>query len=167
MSVAEAGPVLTMQDALFRSGLSRATIYREIARGKFPRPVPRRGRRKGWRLSEFEKMAPRSCGISRLDPAAGEAFDAHWFGLGTGSTLEALMSGPNLESRYFDTGEAARYLSIGKSTLAKHRCYGTGPIYQKFGRRVLYRAADLDVWAATKRRRSTSDDNGCRVAVTE
>ena len=40
--------------------------------------------------------------------------------------------------RFFDTAEAARYLSRGKSTFAKHRCYGTGPVYQKIGRRVLY-----------------------------
>ena len=58
---------------------------------------------------------------------------------------------------YFDTVEAARYLSLGKSTLAKHRCYGTGPVYQKIGRRVLYCASDLDAWAASTRRRSTSD----------
>jgi hypothetical protein len=65
---------------------------------------------------------------------------------------------------FFNTSEAARYLSLGKSTLAKHRCYGTGPVYQKFGRRVLYRAADLDEWAAGTRRSSTSDmfDRGPR-----
>lgn len=59
--------------------------------------------------------------------------------------------------RFFDTVEAARYLSLGKSTLAKHRCYGTGPIYQKIGRRVLYCAEDLDAWAAATRRSSTSE----------
>ena len=73
------------------------------------------------------------------------------------STLEVGMSGNDQTARFFDTREAARYLSLGKSTLAKHRCYGTGPVYQKFGRRVLYRAEDLDAWAATKRRMSTSN----------
>ncbi|MBL9070510.1 MAG: helix-turn-helix domain-containing protein [Sphingopyxis sp.] len=70
------------------------------------------------------------------------------------------MSGNDPIVQYFDTDEAARYLSLGKSTLAKHRCYGTGPTYQKIGRRVLYRAADLDAWAATKRRTSTSQITG-------
>lgn len=67
------------------------------------------------------------------------------------------MSEPVPMTRFMDTVEAARYLSLGKSTLAKHRCYGTGPVYQKMGKRVLYCAADLDAWAATTRRTSTSD----------
>lgn len=70
------------------------------------------------------------------------------------------MSDTDPDGRYLDTGEAARYLSLGRSTLAKHRCYGTGPVYQKLGRRVIYRASDLDAWAASYRRKSTSDDVG-------
>lgn len=79
-----------------------------------------------------------------------------------GMAASWLMSDPVPGFRFFDTVEAARYLSLGKSTLAKHRCYGTGPVYQKFGRRVLYCAEDLDDWAATMRRTSTSDSATAR-----
>lgn len=34
-----------------RVGLSRATIYRRVAAGDFPRPVPLGGKAVGWRLS--------------------------------------------------------------------------------------------------------------------
>jgi excisionase family DNA binding protein len=43
--------------------------------------------------------------------------------------------------------EAAAYLRLSKSTLAKMRLSGTGPRYQKFGRAVRYRRRDLDAWA--------------------
>lgn len=34
-----------------RVGLSRATIYRRVAAGDFPKPVPLGGKAVGWRLS--------------------------------------------------------------------------------------------------------------------
>jgi len=48
--------------------------------------------------------------------------------------------------------EAARYLNdvrgvpIAPQTLAKYAVIGGGPRFFKFGRRVLYRVADLDDW---------------------
>lgn len=45
------------------------------------------------------------------------------------------------------SSEAAVYLRIGGSTLAKLRCYGGGPRFHKAGKRVvLYSRADLDQW---------------------
>jgi len=46
---------------------------------------------------------------------------------------------------------------MAKSTLEKLRVTGDGPPYLKIGRTVVYDAADLDEWLATKRRNSTSD----------
>ncbi len=55
------------------------------------------------------------------------------------------------------TPEAADYCGSSASTLEKLRIYGGGPTFSKLGRRVVYRAADLDAWLNQNRRRSTSD----------
>jgi hypothetical protein len=61
--------------------------------------------------------------------------------------------------------EAALFLTergyrTAPATLAKLACIGGGPEFESFGRRPLYREADLLAWAhgrTTGRRRSTSD----------
>jgi predicted DNA-binding transcriptional regulator AlpA len=54
--------------------------------------------------------------------------------------------------------DAASYLSLSQSTLAKMRLRGDGPPYAKAGRRVvLYDVRDLDAWLDARRRTSTSD----------
>ena len=55
-----------------------------------------------------------------------------------------------------DTPGAATYLGLGKSTLDKLRLTGGGPVFSKFGRRVVYDPDDLDAWSAQLRRTSTS-----------
>ncbi|MEF2549060.1 helix-turn-helix domain-containing protein [Aurantimonas sp. E1-2-R+4] len=52
---------------------------------------------------------------------------------------------------------AANYLRLSKSSLAKLRLSGAGPAYCKLGRRVVYRAADLEAWLESRRRISTSE----------
>lgn len=53
--------------------------------------------------------------------------------------------------------QAAKQLALSKSTLAKMRLRGDGPIYVKLGpRRVAYREKDLEVWVAKNRFQSTS-----------
>ena len=59
--------------------------------------------------------------------------------------------------RRLNVMEAADYTGISVSTLNKCRVYGTGSVYQKIGRRVVYSPADLDAWMDAKRRISTSD----------
>ena len=56
-----------------------------------------------------------------------------------------------------DSAEAAAYLRISTSTLAKRRIYGGGPAFiQQSARKVLYRRADLDAWLSSRaRNRST------------
>lgn len=54
--------------------------------------------------------------------------------------------------------EAARYVGLSSSTLAKMRLRGDGPVYSKAGPRiVIYDQADLDAWLDQGRRKSTSD----------
>ena len=54
--------------------------------------------------------------------------------------------------------EAAHYVGLSASTLAKMRLRGDGPMYAKAGPRiVIYDRGDLDAWLASRRRRSTSD----------
>jgi hypothetical protein len=56
------------------------------------------------------------------------------------------------------TSEAACYLRMATSTLAKLRCYGGGPRFAKAGARlVIYDRADLDAWLADRWCQCTSD----------
>lgn len=59
--------------------------------------------------------------------------------------------------RYLRTPEAARLLGLSGRTLEKHRTHGTGPQYRKLGGRIVYTVEDLQAWADTGLRKSTSD----------
>jgi len=62
------------------------------------------------------------------------------------------------ESEFLNTREAARYLGLSSSLLNKLRVRGGGPAFVRLPgvRRILYRASDLQAWAADGRRRSTA-----------
>jgi len=60
--------------------------------------------------------------------------------------------------RCLRTPEAAAYLGLSTSTLAKMRLRGDGPPYNKLGSRiVVYDQQKLDQWLGACLRRSTSD----------
>ena len=67
--------------------------------------------------------------------------------------------------RRLTRAEAATFLSergfrVAYATLNKYASVGGGPLYESFGRRPLYRPADLLAWVASRssgRRRSTSE----------
>ena len=59
---------------------------------------------------------------------------------------------------YMDTQGAARVLGLSTKTLSRYRVSGGGPVFHRFGTRIRYRREDLEAWAATRRRASTSDD---------
>lgn len=62
------------------------------------------------------------------------------------------------ENKKFRAKEAARFLGLSPSTLAKMRLRGDGPRYAKAGPRiVLYDLKDLETWVETRKRRSTSE----------
>jgi excisionase family DNA binding protein len=61
-------------------------------------------------------------------------------------------------SALLTVAEAANYLRVSKSFLDKSRVSGGGPEFIRIGKRkILYRVCDLDVWAASRRYRSTSE----------
>ena len=53
--------------------------------------------------------------------------------------------------------EAARYIGVAVSTLAKMRCWGGGPEFLKLGRKVAYERKPLDDWKSQRRAQNTSD----------
>jgi len=53
--------------------------------------------------------------------------------------------------------EAAQFVGLSESTLAKLRLNGNGPMYCKLGRRVVYRLADLEQWLQSRTTRDTTD----------
>lgn len=59
---------------------------------------------------------------------------------------------------YLDTIGAARILGLSSKTLSRYRVSGDGPVFHRFGCRIRYRREDLEAWAASRRRASTSDD---------
>lgn len=63
-------------------------------------------------------------------------------------------------TEYMGTREAAALLRLSPRTLDRYRVTGEGPAFHKFGTRIRYARADLDAWAAERRRTSTSDDGG-------
>ena len=53
--------------------------------------------------------------------------------------------------------EAAEFLRLSARTLERHRIAGTGPRFIKAGRRVLYKASELEAWAEARTFGSTSE----------
>ncbi len=62
------------------------------------------------------------------------------------------------KTRYLKTCKAAKHLGMSVRTLERYRLSGGGPVFHRFRSGVRYLRADLDSWAATRRRNSTSDD---------
>jgi predicted DNA-binding transcriptional regulator AlpA len=60
-----------------------------------------------------------------------------------------------MTQQYLRTKDAAKYLSIGQSTLERKRIEGNGPKFRKLGQRmVTYTIDDLDAWASQNIRNS-------------
>lgn len=57
----------------------------------------------------------------------------------------------------FNQREAALALRVSERTLERWRVSGDGPPFAKLGRRIGYRAEDLDEWIAARIRGSTSE----------
>jgi len=71
----------------------------------------------------------------------------------------SLEYAPSRNSPKFRAREAAEYLGLSSSTLAKMRLRGDGPPYSKAGPRVvIYDLADMESWLAARKRLSTSDE---------
>ncbi|TYR34886.1 helix-turn-helix domain-containing protein [Mesorhizobium microcysteis] len=61
------------------------------------------------------------------------------------------------ENTYLTQLELADVIKISPKTLEAMRQKGTGPIYRKFGRRVLYATKDIDAFLNDHSFRSTSE----------
>ena len=61
---------------------------------------------------------------------------------------------------YLSTPQAAAVLGLSPRTLECYRVTGGGPPFLTYCNRVHYLRTDLDAWAVSGRRRSTSDDGG-------
>jgi Helix-turn-helix domain len=55
------------------------------------------------------------------------------------------------------TRDAARFLGVSASMLAKLRISSGGPMFSKLGRRVVYDLVDLEEWSASRKQRHTSE----------
>ncbi len=58
--------------------------------------------------------------------------------------------------RKLNVREAAAFLALSKKTLEKYRSIGGGPAYLKLGSKVVYDIRDLETWASSRRRTSTT-----------
>jgi predicted DNA-binding transcriptional regulator AlpA len=58
---------------------------------------------------------------------------------------------------YLRSPEAAAYLKVSPSSLAKKRVYGDGPKFARWGKAIRYRREDLDAYMAARLVRSTSE----------
>ena len=56
---------------------------------------------------------------------------------------------------FLSTPQAAERLGISPRTLEQYRRTGEGPVFHRFGYLVRYLAADIDAWAAARRRITT------------
>lgn len=63
----------------------------------------------------------------------------------------------NDTSALLSVEQAARFLNLSASSLAKSRVRGDGPAFVKLGAAVRYRRADLEAFIAAGVRRSTSE----------
>ena len=69
-------------------------------------------------------------------------------------------------TRYLNTRQAADHLGLSTRTLDRFRVSGNGPVFLKFGSRVRYLREDLDGWARSRRRKSSSDDGTALAGAT-
>ena len=58
---------------------------------------------------------------------------------------------------YLIQAEAAELLRLSSRTLERLRVTGDGPAFCRLGRRIVYRRADLERWATSRRFHSTSE----------
>ena len=83
------------------------------------------------------------------DPAALDAL------IGSAESPSDLEAQPRLVDQpvFLTTRQAAALLSLSPRTLDRYRVAGKGPPFHRFGSRIAYARADLEEWAAQRRRR--------------
>ena len=62
------------------------------------------------------------------------------------------------EEEFLTPKEAAKFLKMSTSFLAKKRMHGSGPTYSEAGRAIRYSKAALLCWLKSRERQSTKDE---------
>lgn len=62
-----------------------------------------------------------------------------------------------MQHQLLTVSEAAEYLRISKGFLNNKRTYGGGPEYTRVGRKIMYRAKDLDAYLNRRTETCTSE----------
>ncbi len=57
--------ILRLPEVLATIGLSRSSLYSEIAKGQFPRQIRLSPRTSGWRLSDIEAWINERAGVAK------------------------------------------------------------------------------------------------------
>ena len=107
----------------------------------------------GANLRVAEQLAIRGAVARRDGSPVGAKPQAHRTRL-SGAAGERTM---NDHPEYLSTLEAASLLGVSARTLERFRVSGDGPPFCKLGHRVSYTRTEVDEWANSRRRRSTSD----------
>lgn len=96
---------------------------------------------------------------SAVDPLLGYILGASRSRGRPQKILNAVVASVAEPRRLLDVREAALRLGLSKSTLDKMRCLGRGPRFiRATDRAIRYDPADLEAFAAERRRQSTSQD---------
>jgi hypothetical protein len=74
-----------------------------------------------------------------------------------GRKLTPVRPASNQPDEFLSPKQAGGYLGVSKSFLDKLRVYGGGPRFLRFGRKILYRKSELNVWAGQRCFSSTSE----------
>ena len=62
------------------------------------------------------------------------------------------------DEKHYRTRDAAKYIGLSASTLAKKRMDGSGPTFIKLGKKlVTYRKSDLDLWCNANSFKNTGE----------
>ena len=78
---------------------------------------------------------------------------------GVTALVEATVNAVRIDAdTFYPEAELARILDVSPVTLARTRWKGDGIPFCKYGRRILYRGADIITALKGSRRRSTSDE---------
>ncbi len=113
---------------------------------------------------EFEQRAEIAARLKALEEAVKRITPAHGgIGHNRPPTEDDDEGSPQQDTSkpinpaILNTKQAADYVGLSPSTLAKLRLSGDGPVFIKMGSRVVYQPLFLDEFLAQRRRRSTSE----------
>lgn len=73
MPIESSDRIIRLKDVLFRTGLTRSTLYRKVAAQTFPKQIAISTRCMGWRVSEVDDWLRNPMAYEQDYPAFGQA----------------------------------------------------------------------------------------------